>query len=130
MHKDELGRLFRFAVTGAGLAVLYVVSYVALVRAGLPLFAANLCAFVTCVIIQYVVQTFWTFQRPVRDAAQGVRFALTVGFGLIYSSLISSAFAPYFAWPPWVAACVVAVTLPVFNYLSFRFWVYQPENNL
>lgn len=128
MPRDELTQIIRFAVTGVSVAMFYVVSYVVLVRVGLPLALANVIAFTSAVVIQYIVQTFWTFRRPVRNAAQGLRFLVTVGIGLVYSTTVSSVLAPHFGWPAWLAASSVAVTLPGLNYLSFRFWVYSPAN--
>jgi putative flippase GtrA len=128
MPRDELTQIIRFAVTGVNLAAFYVVSYVILVGFGLPLALANVISFTSAVVIQYIVQTFWTFRRPVRNAAQGLRFLATVGIGLVYSTTVSSVLAPHFGWPAWLAASIVAVTLPGLNYLSFRFWVYSPAN--
>lgn len=124
MDRAELGRLIRFSVTGTGVAAFYVVAYVLLFHTGVPAFWSNLVAFVSAVAVQYVVQTVWTFRGRLDDSLQGMRFVTTVSLGLAFSTLISAVIGPYLNWPAWLAAVLVAVTLPVTNYIVFRFWVY------
>ena len=125
MHREELARLVRFSVTGVCVAAIYVIAYVLLTGAGMAPFWANLIAFTLAVAFQYVMQTRWTFRRRLADGLQGMRFVLTIGFGLVFSTVISTFVGPWLGWPPWVAAIIVAVTLPVTNYIVFRFWVYR-----
>ncbi len=88
---------------------------------------ANFTAYGVAVSIQYVMQTAWTFRRPLFDGAQSVRFFAVIGIGLGYSTVLASMIGPAMDWRPWVAAGLVAVTLPVLNYICFRLWVYRPE---
>lgn len=125
--KAELSRLFRFGVTGFVVALVYVTGYTALYHTSLTPIAANFIAYGVAVSVQYVMQTLWTFQRPLIDGAQSLRFLATIGLGLIYSSVLASMIGPALGWKPWVAAGLVAVTLPILNYISFRLWVFRPE---
>lgn len=125
--KAEIGRLFRFGVTGFVIAVVYVAGYTALYHSGVQPVAANGIAYGVAVAIQYVMQTVWTFRRPLFDGAQSFRFFAVIGIGLAYSTVLASMIGPALGWRPWVAAGLVAVTLPILNYICFRLWVYRPE---
>ena len=125
--KAELSRLFRFGVTGFLVAVVYVAGYTALYHTSLTPFSANFIAYGVAVGVQYVMQTVWTFRRPLIDGAQSLRFLATIGMGLVYSTIFASMIGPALGWKPWVAAGLVAVTLPILNYISFRLWVFRPE---
>lgn len=124
----EISQLFRFAVIGVLVAAIYVVGFTALEQMGTTALVANLVAFAVAVAFQYVGQTLWTFRRELGDRQQGARFATTIGLGVVYSSALTSLVGPALGWRPWVSAAIVAVTLPVINYISFRLWVYGAEN--
>jgi putative flippase GtrA len=123
----EVSRLIRFGATGFVVAVVYVGGYTMLFHDGFAPFFANLIAFGSSVAVQYVLQTVWTFKRRLLDGAQTARFLTLIGMGLGYSSLIASLVGPAFVWRPWVSAGLVAVTLPVLNYIAYRLWVYGPD---
>ena len=123
----DVPQLFRFGVTGFVVAVVYIGLYTALYHAGVAPFTANLVAFLTAVLFQYVGQTCWTFRRKLWDSKQSMRFAVTTVLGVVYSSLIASGIAPAAAWQPWMAAGFVAVTLPILNYIAFRLWVFRAD---
>ncbi|MGI9388553.1 MAG: GtrA family protein [Boseongicola sp.] len=115
----------RFAIVGLLVAAFYVVAYSVLVSAGLSNVVANIVAFLSAVIIQYLGQTSWTFRKPLKVRRQWLRFGVMISVGLIYSTLITNNVAPPLGWPASVAAFVVAVSLPVINFLVLRFWVYN-----
>ncbi|MGI9394203.1 MAG: GtrA family protein [Boseongicola sp.] len=115
---------FRFAIVGLTVAAFYIVAYSALVNAGLSKFMANVVAFVFAVLIQYIGQTRWTFRKSLKVRRQWLRFGTMICIGLIYSTLITNHIAQELGWPSWVAAAVVAASLPVINFLIMRFWVY------
>ena len=122
--KDELAQTIRFLITGAGIAVIYISTFAALAYSGVSPFFTNLVAFTLSVIVQYVVQTMWTFKRPLIDGAQTVRFFTIIGVGLIYSSFVAVIVGPALDWSPAVVGVIICVSLPIINFLSFRFWVY------
>lgn len=125
MHREELGRLVRFTVTGTVVAAVYVAAYAGLSSLGMPPFWANLVSFASAVAVQYFGQTMWTFRGRITDGLQGMRFVTTVSLGLAFSTFLTTVVGPFFGWPAWVAAALVAVTLPVTNFIVFRFWVYR-----
>lgn len=115
----------RFAVVGVVVAAIYVVGYWLLLELGVSIPLANAASFSLAVLVQYVLQSTWTFQRPLMAEKQWMKFATLVGAGFIYSAILTSFVGPTFGWPGWVAATVCAVTLPVINYVTMRFWVYS-----
>lgn len=114
----------RFAIVGLAVAAFYVVAYSALVNTGLSNVIANVVAFMSAIVIQYIGQTRWTFRKPLKVRRQWLRFGTMISVGLIYSTLITNYVAQALGWPSWVAAAVVAASLPVINFLVMRFWVY------
>ena len=125
MDNGEIGRILRFSVIGASVAVIYIVAFIILSRQGASPYIANLIAFALAVTFQYVGQTLWTFRGSLGNGIQGVRFVVSIGVGLLLSTVISSLLAPAFEWSPWLAATLVAVLLPITNFVAFRFWVYR-----
>ena len=125
MRAEELGRLFRFSVIGVTCAVIYIFGFIILSGVGLNPFLANLSAFTTAVVVQYIGHTLWTFRGSLRDAVQGARFAVAIGLGLLLSTLVSTVIAPFFGWPSWLTGTLVAILLPISNFAAFRFWVYR-----
>lgn len=120
----DQARILRFATVGGAVAVLYVGLYVAFLTAGLPQAWANGAAFALAVCVQYVGQTWWTFRRPLAVPDQARRFACTVGFGFLTSGLITGLAGPALGLSDTLSAAIVAVVLPVQNYVIFRLWVF------
>ncbi|HKJ63698.1 MAG TPA: GtrA family protein [Hyphomicrobiales bacterium] len=122
--KTEFQRIIRFGIVGFVVANIYVGGYVTLTALGAVNVVANFTAFSLAVTVQYIGQTRWTFGRVLRNVRQLMRFSILIGIGLIYSTLVCVQLAPAMGWEPWLAAGVVAVTLPVINYTSSRLWIY------
>lgn len=117
-------QFLRFAVVGTVVAVLYVLMYLAFLALGLTQPVANFLAFLVAVSVQYVGQTWWTFRKPLGRPEQIIRFGCTIGLGFLVSAGITGVLGPMLNWPDAVSAAVVAVVLPVQNYLIFRIWVF------
>ena len=122
----DRAHFLRFGVSGFVVAVTYVALFALLIRAGMAAIIANTLSFCTAIVVQYLLQTKWTFrQEP--DAKQGAKFLTVIGFGLLYSTIIVTWIGPALLWQDWFSASFTAVTLPIFNYISFRLWVYRPK---
>lgn len=121
----RIGRISRFALVGVGVATLYVVLYVLFLRTGLAQGAANALAFGIAVLVQYAGQARLTFHRQLNDGAQMVRFGTMIAGGFITSALITGIVAPYLLVDPWIAAALVAVILPVQNFILMTLWVFS-----
>lgn len=120
----DWGQFVRFCIAGGSVALLYVLAYSGFLAAGLPQAAANAAGFALAVAVQYVLQTRWTFRRPLAEPGQAARFACTITAGFAVSALITGLLGPALGLAPWLAAAAAAVLLPVQNYVIFRLWVY------
>lgn len=120
----DLAQILRFSIVGVTIAALYVLGYTAFLALGLGQATANAVAFGTAVAVQYVLQTAWTFRRPLGMPDQMLRFGCTIAVGFVVSALITGAVGPLLGWADWLSAAVVAVVLPVQNFIIFRLWVY------
>lgn len=117
-------QFLRFAIVGTVVAALYVLMYLAFLTFGLNQALANLAAFLVAVTVQYIGQTWWTFRKPLAVPDQIFRFACTIGLGFLVSAIITGTLGPAMNWPDAISAAIVAVVLPVQNYLIFRIWVF------
>ncbi len=120
----EQRRFLRFCVSGLLVAITYVCLFTVLSRSGLTVSVANVIAFGIAIAVQYILQTRWTFQKDI-EVWQSARFLTVVGFGFLFSTVITTWVGPALGWVDWVAAGFTAVALPIFNYISFRLWVYR-----
>lgn len=128
IHEMQGKPIVRFAIVGVVVAAVYIVLYLMLLAVGLRPVMANLVAFFLAIILQYVGQTVWTFQRPLAVPDQLGRFLVTIGIGFLTSSLITSILGPALGWENWTSAAIVTVVLPMQNYLFFRNWVFSDQN--
>ena len=118
----------RFAIVGVLVAVIYVVGYWLLLELNFAIPLANAISFSLAVLVQYVLQSTWTFQRTLMAKRQWLRFAALVSIGFFYTVVLTSIVGPTFGWPGWMAATFSAVTLPFINFLTMRYWVYSSTN--
>ena len=117
-------RPIRFATIGVIVALTYMGLYLALLSLGMGAFVANGIAFLLAVVLQYVAQAAFTFERPLADAAQIIRFAVMIGAGFGTSILITGPLATALSLPAWQAALAVTVLLPIQNYILLSIWVF------
>jgi len=124
MTQKKKGQIIRFAMVGTGVAVTYVLLYLAFLELGISQAIANIVAFLIAVIVQYLGQTIFTFHKPLGLPSQVIRFICTIGLGLLVSALITGFFGPSMGWPDWISAALVTIILPVQNFLFFKIWVF------
>lgn len=124
----RLNQLCSFALVGGTTAGVYVTLYLILLHAGLLQEFANALAFGCAVILQYVGQARLTFRKQINSPKQMMRFGLMITGGAVTSSLITGVAAPYFTLPPWAAAVIVTLALPVQNFLFMNLWVFAKPN--
>lgn len=127
---SERRRIVRFAVVGVGVAVYYILAYLGLLKLFGSSWVANFLAFGSAILIQYVGQTSWTFEKKLAVPAQFGRFLCMIGIGLIVSSVLTSVLGPRLNLSELVTAGVVVVVLPVINFVILRLWVYREENSI
>lgn len=122
----DLARLLRFACVGASVALIYVALYVGFLQLGWWQVTANASAFLLAVIVQYVAQAGFTFRVRLAVGSQILRFGWMIGWGLLTSAILTGLLAPAFDMRPSAAAILVALILPVQNYVLMSRWVFRP----
>lgn len=118
-------QFLRFAIVGSLVALTYILLYLAFLALGMPQLPANALAFLTAVGLQYAGQSWFTFGKPMKDRAQGFRFGVMIGLGLLTAGIITGIFAPAFNLSDAIAAVIVTVVLPFQNYLIMSIWVFK-----
>ncbi len=124
MTQKKKGQVIRFAMVGIGVAVIYVLLYLAFLELGINQVTANIVAFLLAVVVQYLGQTVFTFHKPLGLPDQIIRFICIIGLGLLVSALITGFLGPSLGWPNWISAALVTIILPVQNFLFFKIWVF------
>ena len=123
-HRDELGRIIRFAVIGLGATLVHVGLFELLHRClDVPPTIATGLAFLCSFVASYIGQTFWVF-------------AGSVGFGTISRLAVSQALGlgshvgimylgnSLLAWHPYIPLGIGIIAVPTMTYLLNRNWVY------
>lgn len=124
-------QLFRFALVGGIVALTYIALYLLFLAVGMPQIAANACAFLLAIAVQYVGQGRFTFGKRLKDREQGLRFVVMVSLGLLTAALITGWIAKIVGLSDAIAALIVTVVLPVQNYLIMSNWVFKnPDEQL
>ncbi|WP_439671367.1 GtrA/DPMS transmembrane domain-containing protein [Cupriavidus necator] len=120
----ELRRVTRFLVSGAASTGVHVAITATLVTtlATSPV-AANCVAFVCATACSYLLNTLWSFSSRLRNRTLG-RFAGVSLLGLGLTMGISWT-AQHLGASNWVGLACVALTVPVFTYLTHRAWTYR-----
>lgn len=122
-------RLMRFSLVGVAVALTYIGIYLTMISAGVSHFMANGLAFFQAILLQYACQTAFTFQKPLMDTTQIVRFAAMVSLGFVSSALITGPVARLLGLYDWQAAVAVTTILPVQNYALMTMWVYATPSS-
>ncbi|MFT5797779.1 MAG: putative flippase GtrA [Candidatus Azotimanducaceae bacterium] len=117
-------QLFRFAIVGALVALVYVLAYVALLTLGMNQPLANAVAFLAAIALQYVGQASFTFGKRINDRTQMVRFFCMTGLGFLTAALVTGIIGPMLEAPNWASAIAVTIILPVQNYIIMTVWVF------
>lgn len=117
-------QLFRFAIVGALVALVYVLAYVALLSLGMNQPLANAVAFLGAIALQYVGQASFTFGKRINDRGQMVRFFCMTGLGFLTAALVTGIIGPMLEAPNWASAIAVTIILPVQNYIIMTVWVF------
>jgi putative flippase GtrA len=124
---NSLWLVIRYGLVGAAVALIYIVSFKLLQIADLFPAVINSClAFLIAVAVQYLGHAAITFRRTVRDGAQAVRFALTVGMGMVLSAIVVGCVGPALGIRDHYSALAVIVIVPFFNFIVFKVWAFAP----
>ncbi|MFO1434320.1 MAG: GtrA family protein [Candidatus Competibacteraceae bacterium] len=114
----------RFAFSGllvTGLHVLVVVAFIQVVLPAPPL--ANGVAFVVANFFSYLINTTWSFSKPLHGKSF-IRFFLVSLIAFSLTIAISGA-AQYYGLHYWYGIIFVVCTVPPITFLLHTFWTYR-----
>ncbi len=119
----ELARIARFGAVGLLSTAIYMVLF-ALVTLWLPPVPASVLAYVLSAIVNFVMQSRFTFRQASVSGTSAARFVAMHLFCMgVNSSLLWVATGPL-ALPALPAQTVIVVFVAGLSYLISRFWVY------
>jgi putative flippase GtrA len=120
----ELARIARFGAVGLLSTAIYMGLF-ALVTLWLPPVPASVLAYVLSALVNFVMQSRFTFRQATVSGSSAVRFVLMHLFCMgVNSSLLWVATGPL-ALPALPAQTVIVVFVAGLSYLISRFWVYS-----
>jgi putative flippase GtrA len=117
-------RALRFGVAGVVATGLHVLIAMTLIRTVLPAPSiANGVAFAMATIFSYLINTMWSFGRPLHGRNL-LRFFTVSGIGLVLAMIISGVAQHYGVHYMWGIFFVVLIVPPV-TFLLHSFWTYR-----
>lgn len=119
-------QIVTFGVLGVCVNLIYGAIFLAVVEIA-PTWrvAASTLAYGAACAFQYVANAKLTFGRKASDRSQLLRYASAVFLGYVVSTLVLGWIAPALRIPDIVALLLVAVSLPILNFITFSRWVYS-----
>jgi putative flippase GtrA len=117
-------RIRRFALSGVLVTSLHAAVAAAIIEWLLPIPAlANGVAFSVATLFSYLLNTRWSFSRPLqRKNLQ--RFVLVALFGCLLAVAVSGV-AAHYSLPYWIGIGAVACVVPPVTFLLHNFWTYR-----
>lgn len=121
----ELGRIIRFGLVGLLSTGIYMGLFALVIRA-LPPVESSVIAYALSAVLNFVMQSRFTFRQQALSGGSAVRFVLMHLFCMgVNSSLLWLATGPL-ALPAMASQAVIVVFVAGLSYLVSRFWVYPP----
>jgi putative flippase GtrA len=121
---DEGLRIARFCVVGVSNTLIALVSFVVLVRVGLPAPPASGLAFCAGAVNSYQLNRRWTFAGMLRTSHAWLRFTIAQATGALASAggvfVLTNAGWPRLAAECVILPCVTAALYSVSRLLVFR----------
>lgn len=123
-EQSVTGRLLRFGMTGMLVTLMHALIAIACVEAGLAGPAlANGAAFAGATLLSYVINTRWSFAKPLRRHTLA-RFLLVSLVGFCLAVTIAGA-AEQAALDYLLGIAAVAMVVPVLSFCMHNFWTYK-----
>jgi putative flippase GtrA len=121
----ELARIVRFGLVGLLSTGIYMGLF-ALITRLLPPVEASVLAYAISALVNFVMQSRFTFRQQALSGSSAMRFVLMHLFCMgVNSSLLWLATGPL-GQPAMLSQAVIVVFVAGLSYLISRFWVYPP----
>ena len=123
----ELGRLFRFGITGIVSALTYMVLTFVIVETGLakPIIA-TIVGYLAAAILSYFGHLYFSFQVEPDHRKFLWRFLVTALVTFALSIFVTWLITDILGGSYRISIAVVTVLLPLINFFCSRFWIFFP----
>jgi len=122
----EIGRIARFGVVGLLSVGIYMLLF-ALITLWVQPMPASILAYLLSMLVNFVLQSRFSFRQPALSRSSAVRFVLMHLFCMsLNSSLLWLATEPL-GLPTMLSQATIVVFIAGLSYQISRFWVYPPE---
>ena len=128
-HKlfKEIGRLFRFGLTGVISALIFAIGSFTIVEleAASPIIATIIAYFIAA-MFSYFVHLRFTFGVVPDHRAYFPRFLFTAITTFSLTVLLTWLIIEYWLGPFYLALTITTLSMPAISYACYRLWVYYP----
>jgi len=121
---DALAGIVRFVAMGLVSTLAYFVAALALLRYDVAPTRASLLAMLVGLAASFVVQSRVTFRREKFQVSDAIRFGTLGAVDLVLAHYAVVVVHQELGRPPWQAAVVVSVAVPLVNFTVMNFWVF------
>ncbi len=130
MGQRDVLQLIRFGIVGTVTALIFIVLVWLAGKVGIETPAVTVGAYLTAVTFQYLAHAKFTFNVKAADSSALKRFVAVNAFGLVFSILLVDFLAPIVLIPRPLAAFGVIATLPIINFVAFKFWAFAGKSTI
>jgi len=121
------GKLPRFAISGLGAAVLFLLLSYAFMTAGMSPFWGTLLAYALAFLAGYTAQRNWTFGGRHPHAHSLPRYFILQGICAMGSGLFAKTATHLFGLPPLELSIVMTGVVGVISFVVSSLWVFPDE---
>ena len=122
--------IFKFAVVGVSSTLADFVLFTVLFHIGVMIIAANIISYVTSLLLNFGLNSIWTFKNTANPApiiTRATRYAVVHSISLTLSTILVLAF-DLFA-PTEIAKAASIPIIFFWNYFAVKTWVFNNPND-
>lgn len=119
----ELGRILRFGMVGLLSVGIYMLLFAAAVQL-VPPVPASLIAYLLSMLVNFVLQSRFSFRQKALSGTSAVRFVLMHMLCMALNSGLLWLMTEQLGLPAFASQAAIVVFIAALSYLISRFWVY------
>jgi putative flippase GtrA len=124
--RHEMLRLFRFGLTGVVATTVYAtVSLLAIEAFGAAPIAGSILGYATAIGVSFYGHSLFSFRVGLDHGTALRRFLVLAAASFVLSTMLMWLIADIMGLSPRIAVAVIAVVIPINNYVCNRFWVFR-----
>ncbi|GIM95880.1 GtrA family protein [Paractinoplanes toevensis] len=124
MPTTDLGRLFRYAISGGASAATHFGVGLALTGAGVRPVVASTAGFVASIAVSYALQHAWVFRSSAGHAVAGSKFLTVTAAAFLLNTAVLWVGTELLDGPFALVQAVALVAIPVLNYTLNSRWTF------